>query len=76
MSAEVGGSTGSNEPAPDPAAPGALTRRQRRRIRGLAEATRTPLPDMAAMTHPQAARWIQEADARHRRISLGQRDEL
>ena len=67
-------STASGHPATDPAGT-ELTTRQLRRIEGLAHATGASLPDLHAMTHPRAEAWIQEAEDRHRRMSL-QRDEL
>ena len=67
-------STGSGGPANDPAKPGDLTVRQRRRIRGLARAIASPFPDLRTMTHAMAEEWIQRAEARHREMST--RDEL
>jgi len=62
-------STGSGGPGPV----GSLTRRQRRRMEGLARINRVPVPQVS--THAEAEAWISQQEARHRRESLG-RDEL
>ena len=66
-------STGSGGPASDPDKPGDLSARQQRRIRGLARATSSPLPALRTLTHAMAEEWIQQAEARHREMSI--RDE-
>ena len=68
-------STASGRAATDPTVPGELTVRQRRRIEGLARAIGEPLPQLDTMTHPRAEAWIQQAEGKHRRISM-QRNEL
>ena len=69
-------STGSARAATDPAKPGALTARQRRRIEGLAAATGTPMPKLTLLNHAKAEAWIGQAEATHRRMSQTRRDEL
>ena len=51
-----------------------LTRRQARRVMGLARAIGVEPPDVNAMSHEAAEAWIAEAEARHRKMA--RRDEL
>jgi hypothetical protein len=72
-------STGSGRTATDPAKPGQLTARQRRRIKGLAKATDLQLPELSRMDHQAAEAWLLQAEVMHRRMSQSgrfRRDEL
>ena len=72
-------STGSGRAATDPAKPGQLTARQRRRIKGLVKATDLPLPELSRMDHRAAEAWLLQAEVMHRRMSQSgrfRRDEL
>ena len=72
-------STGSGRTATDPAKPGQLTARQRRRIKGLAKATDLQLPELSRMDHRAAEAWLLQAEVMHRRMSQSgrfRRDEL
>ena len=72
-------STGSGRAATDPAKPGQLTARQRRRIKGLAKATDLQLPELSRMDHQAAEAWLLQAEVMHRRMSQSgrfRRDEL